>query len=168
MFRDSSRPNGSPAITSHGWHHRLNSEQWVPAPLEKCFAFFAAPENLETLTPPFLRFQILTPLPIDMRAGALIDYRITLTGVPMIWRTRIEDWQDGRSFTDVQLRGPYARWIHHHQFEAGNGGTWIRDRVDYALFGGPLSSPLHAWFVRPRLERIFAYRREAIAARFGE
>lgn len=147
--------------------HVLHSRQWVPAPREECFAFFSDAANLEALTPPFLKFRILTPLPIEMRAGALIEYRLSLLGVPMPWLTRIEDWRPGQGFTDVQLRGPYARWVHRHTFSPADEGTWVRDEVEYALPLAPLSGPVQALFVRPRLREIFAYRQQAIARLLG-
>lgn len=147
--------------------HVLTAVQWVPRPVDATFAFFADAANLERITPGFLGFRILTPLPVAMREGALIQYQLRLMGVPMGWLTRIERWDPGRAFVDVQLRGPYARWIHLHTFTPANGGTLVRDRVDYALPLAPLSAPAHALFVRPTLGRIFAHRRDAIARLLG-
>ena len=147
--------------------HRYEAHQWVEAPLEQAFGFFADAANLEAITPPFLNFRILTPLPVEMRVGARIDYRIALYGLPMVWKTRIERWEPGAAFIDRQLSGPYAQWIHLHQFESVAGGTQLYDRVDYALPLDPLSRPAHPMFVRPTIERIFAYRRRVIAQRFG-
>lgn len=149
-----------------GW--TLTSVQPVAAGIEETFAFFADPANLQRLTPPQLDFTILTPLPIDMKAGTLIAYRLRLMGVPFGWLTRIEDWQPGAGFTDVQLRGPYARWVHRHTFEpSAHGGTIVRDRVDYALPLAPLSDSAHRLFVRPQLGRIFGYRHAVIAKILG-
>lgn len=168
MTSDRAAPIGpSLRISSRGRRRLLESRQWVPAALDECFGFFADAANLEALTPPFLRFEIVTPLPIAMRAGAQIEYRLRLMGVPLAWLTRIEDWQPGRGFTDVQVAGPYARWVHRHEFESAAGGTWVSDAVDYALPLAPLSDPLHALFVRPRLRDIFAYRQQAIARILG-
>uniref|UniRef100_A0A832MII4 CDP-paratose 2-epimerase n=1 Tax=Eiseniibacteriota bacterium TaxID=2212470 RepID=A0A832MII4_UNCEI len=147
--------------------HVFRSEQWVPRGLDETFAFFADARNLEAITPPFLRFRILTPGPIEMREGTLIDYALRLHGVPLRWRTRIDAWRPGQSFTDRQVRGPYARWVHLHTFEPARGGTWVRDRVEYALPLDPLSRPVHALLVRPDVERIFAYRRDVIARTLG-
>ena len=158
-----SRPARAPRCRSHV----LISEQRVGAELEETFAFFSDAANLQALTPPFLDFSILTPLPIEMRTGTLIEYRLRLMGLPLGWLTRIEEWEPNRSFTDVQLRGPYARWIHRHDFVPHDGGTWVRDRVEYSLPLAPLTDPAHALFVRPTLERIFAYRRSAIARLLG-
>lgn len=160
-----------PRVTSRsrpgGRIHLLESRQWVPAGLDDTFAFFADASNLEAITPGFLGFEIRTPRPIEMREGTLIEYRIRLAGVPMPWLTRIERWRPGRSFVDVQLRGPYARWVHTHDFAPAGGGTLVEDRVEYALPLAPFSDPVRALCVRPTLERIFRHRHAAIARFLG-
>ena len=147
--------------------HVLETEQVVAVGVEETFAFFSNAVNLDAITPPSLGFTILTPLPIVMREGALIEYRLRLMGMPIHWRTRIDEWNPGRSFTDTQLRGPYALWVHRHSFAPHRDGTLIRDRVDYALPLPYLTAPIQALFVRPMIERIFAYRREVIARVLG-
>ena len=146
--------------------HQLERVQVVPRPRAEVFAFFADAANLEALTPPFLGFHILTPIPIEMRAGALIDYQLTLYKIPMRWRTLLEAFDDGHGFVDVQLEGPYRTWRHTHAFRDVAGGTEISDRVAYALPLWPLSVvalPL----VRRSLRQIFDYRTQVIAERFG-
>lgn len=138
--------------------------QRVPYPLAEVFPFFAHAENLQTLTPAFLDFRILTPLPIAMQVGTLIDYRIRLHGVPMRWRTRIRVWQPPHRFADEQLRGPYRQWWHEHLFAEVEGGTLITDRV---VFQSPLSWITHPLLVRRQLARIFDYRQKIIADRFS-
>src|SRR5688572_24197584 len=101
----------------------LSTAVWLPRPVEEVFPFFGNAHNLDVLTPPWLHFEILTPPPIGMRVGALIDYRISLRGLPMTWRTRITVWEPNRRFVDEQLRGPYREWIHTHDFEHVAGGT---------------------------------------------
>lgn len=142
----------------------LVSELWLPVPRDKLFPFFADAANLETITPPWLRFRILTPPPIEMREGTLIDYRLRIHGVPIRWRTRISVWEPPRRFVDEQLRGPYRQWIHEHTFEPKVGGTLVRDHVRYAVLADWL---LHRWLVRPDIERIFAYRSEVLRRLFG-
>lgn len=139
----------------------------VPRPRDEVFPFFADPANLERLTPPFLGFTILTPQPIEMRAGALIDYRIRLSGIPMKWRTLIESYDPPHSFVDTQLRGPYKRWHHTHTFREVPGGTELGDRVEYALPLGPLGSIAHAVMVARQLRTIFDYRTKVMQELFG-
>jgi ligand-binding SRPBCC domain-containing protein len=146
--------------------HLLSRSQHVPAPPDAVFDFFSDARNLEAITPPWLRFSVLTPGPIEMQAGALIEYRLALHRVPVRWLTRIEEWDPGRAFVDMQVRGPYRLWHHTHTFAERDGGTLVGDRVRYALPFGPLGSLAHAAFVRRDLERIFAYRHAVIAQRF--
>jgi ligand-binding SRPBCC domain-containing protein len=141
--------------------HRLDRSQRLDVPPERAFAFFADARNLEAITPPWLRFRVVTPDPITMRRGTLIDYRLRLHGLPLRWRTRIDDWEPPHRFVDTQLRGPYALWEHTHTFApAGAGAVVMSDRVRYSL---PRLAP--GWFVRRDLDRIFDYRARAIADR---
>jgi ligand-binding SRPBCC domain-containing protein len=148
--------------TRRGRAHVFECGQWVAADLGQTFSFFSDAANLEAITPPFLGFTIVTPLPIAMREGALIEYRLRLFGVPVDWVSRIDEWTPGSSFTDVQVRGPYARWVHQHHFAPQGGGTLVTDRVEYGLPLAPWSEPVHTLFVRHAIERIFAYRRQVI------
>jgi len=146
----------------------LEQTQLIPRPRAEVFPFFSAAENLERITPSSLGFRILTPLPIEMRAGVLIDYRISMSGVPMGWRTEITLWEPNDRFVDVQLKGPYRYWHHLHEFrDAPGGATEMHDRVDYELPFGPLGSAVHALFVRRMLHGIFEHRRQVIDDLFG-
>ena len=144
----------------------LQREQFLPVSAEEAFDFFADAFNLELITPPWLNFRVDTPRPIEMRAGSMIEYRLRLHGVPVRWLTRIESWEPGARFADVQLRGPYRHWHHTHTFEARDGGTLMRDVVRYSLPLGPLGRLARALIVRRDLDRIFDFRRDAVAARF--
>jgi ligand-binding SRPBCC domain-containing protein len=148
--------------------YRLDRSQVVPKPLNDVFPFFANAGNLELITPEFLHFRILTPLPICMDPGALIDYRLQLFSLPLHWRTRIEIFEPERRFTDVQVFGPYRRWHHLHEFISVPGGTLVHDVVDYELAFGLLGVLAYALFVRRTLEKIFDYRKERIGEIFGE
>jgi ligand-binding SRPBCC domain-containing protein len=144
--------------------HLFETELWLPVPREKVFPFFADARNLETITPPWLNFKILTPGEIPMRAGALIDYRLRIHGFPVRWRTEITGWNPPFSFVDEQRRGPYRLWRHTHTFEEKDGGTLCRDRVEYGVPGGALVNRL---FVRRDVEKIFAYRAAALTKFFA-
>jgi ligand-binding SRPBCC domain-containing protein len=142
----------------------LRREQWFPRPLEEVFAFFADARNLETITPPWLGFEVLTPDPIEMRPGTLLDYRLRLHGLPLRWRTEISLWQPPRRFVDEQRRGPYREWVHEHTFEAADGGTLVGDHVSYRVPGGRL---VHELVVRRDVARIFDFRRDRLAVLLG-
>jgi ligand-binding SRPBCC domain-containing protein len=142
----------------------LETEQWLPRSIAETFAFFGDALKLEEITPPWLHFHVLTPRPIPMFPGAKIDYRLRLHGVPVTWQSEITVWEPPYRFVDQQLRGPYRLWHHEHTFAEKDGGTWVKDRVDYAVPGGPLA---HALFVRRDLERIFAYRRKRLEELLG-
>jgi ligand-binding SRPBCC domain-containing protein len=141
----------------------LRAVQRVGVPRGELFPFFADAGNLARLTPPELGFDILTPQPIAMRAGTLIDYRIRLWGIPMSWRTEITTWKPPIEFIDTQLQGPYAEWVHRHRFIAvTEDSTLVEDYVQFQLPMGRLGA-IAAPIVRRQLRRIFDYRRGAIA-----
>ena len=137
---------------------RLHTDIVVPASLDDTFAFFADAANLERLTPPWLKFRILTPLPIAMREGAEIRYRLALYGIPVPWTTRIDVWEPGVRFVDRQTRGPYLWWCHEHRFEPVHDGTRVIDDVEYV----PRLRWLTQWKVGTDVARIFDYRTEAL------
>lgn len=138
---------------------------WLPRAIGEVFAFFGDAYNLEAITPGFLGFRVLTPQPIEMRAGTLIDYRIQLRGLPLKWRTLISVWEPPGRFVDEQLRGPYRLWRHEHRFVESEGGTLCTDRVEFDAVGGPL---VHRWLIAPDLLRIFRFRQAAMIERFSE
>ncbi len=135
--------------------YQLEAELRLPRPCTEVFPFFAEARNLEALTPPWLRFEVLTSPPIVMQSGTLIDYRLRLHGIPIRWRTRIEDWEPPFRFVDTQLRGPYRLWHHTHTFTPCDEGTLCRDVVRYRPFGGAL---IDRFFVRRDVRRIFEFR----------
>ncbi len=140
-------------------------ELWLPVPPDELFPFFADAANLQAITPPWLNFHVVTPPPIEMCEGALIDYKLRVRGLRLHWRTRINVWQPPHRFEDEQIRGPYRQWIHDHTFESSNGGTLARDRVRYAV---PFDWLTHRWLVRRDIERIFKFRAEALTRRFSQ
>jgi ligand-binding SRPBCC domain-containing protein len=139
--------------------HSFETEMWLKRPLDEVFAFFSDARNLERITPPWVRFEILTPGEIPLRAGALIDYRIRVHGVPLRWQSEVTVWEPGRRFVDEQRRGPYRLWVHEHLFVPKNEGTLITDNVKYAVPGGPIVNKL---FVAGDVAKIFEYRKRRL------
>jgi len=145
----------------------FESQLWLPQPREKVFAFFSNPQNLDLITPPWLRFQTVTSRPIEMHLGWLIDYKLCIRGFPVRWRSEITAWERPVRFVDEQLRGPYRLWIHEHTFIEGDNGTLVCDRVHYAvpfrLVDAPVAGatrcgtnfPLSSRHVAPALRRLY-------------
>ncbi|HEY0305156.1 MAG TPA: SRPBCC family protein [Longimicrobiales bacterium] len=143
--------------------HVLRAQMTLPLPVDQVFAFFAAAENLQNITPPELGFRIITPAPVRIEQGAVIDYRLGLFGLSFGWQTEITAWRPPHEFVDTQLRGPYAQWIHRHKFEQRGSETHIEDEVRYRLpvpVLGEVALPL----IRLQLKRIFNYRQRRIRA----
>lgn len=162
--------------------HVLEREQALPGSPGEVFPFFADAHRLEAITPPLLRFRVITPDPIELGVGTTIQYRLRLRGVGVNWLTSIQAWDPPHRFVDVQLRGPYALWHHTHTFEEvdagptpgshvtargtrGEGATRMRDVVRYALPLGPAGELAHRLFVRREVEGIFSFRHDELARR---
>mgnify|MGYP003401969753 len=148
--------------------HTVSREYTVNRPIEEVFEFFCNAENLELLTPSDLNFRILTPLPIIMRKGTLIDYRITLSGIPFSWQTEITEWQPPCRFVDRQLKGPYKIWIHEHLFTARGNETTVTDNVEFRSKGWIFEPLIYRFFVKKRLDRILDYRQSKFKTIFQE
>ncbi len=141
----------------------LREELLVPRPIGEVFPFFAQARNLEVLTPPWLKFEILTPEPITMCVGLMIDYKIHLRGLPVRWQTEIAAWDPPHRFIDLQRRGPYRLWHHTHTFEERGDATLCRDEVRYWPIGGAL---VDALFVSRDVKAIFDFRRRKLLEMF--
>ena len=143
--------------------HIFKSSLEIRLPREEVFPFFAAAENLERITPAALGFQITTATPIEMRRGTVIDYKLSMHGLPMKWRSEITEWDPPRSFADTQLIGPYKQWIHTHRFtETEPGITLMEDEVRYRLPLEPLGD-IAKFLVERELKKIFEHRNKVVA-----
>ncbi|MCB0411272.1 MAG: DUF1731 domain-containing protein, partial [Bdellovibrionales bacterium] len=142
-------------------------EQWVPHKREGVFPFFESESNLEVITPPWLKFKVLKKSTEQIQKGTLIDYELRLRGLPLHWRTEITDWKQNERFVDEQVRGPYDKWHHVHEFETLGVGTLLRDRVTYKVPIGVLGRWVAGPFVKNDVEKIFSYRQKVIYQKFG-
>jgi ligand-binding SRPBCC domain-containing protein len=177
---------GEPVVLEH--------TQVVPRPRAEVFAFFSDPANLARITPPRLGFRLVghdpagatgthedrvegdegrrsdghrSPESIVMAAGLRLHYRVRPLGVPQRWTSLISVWQPPDRFVDEQLRGPYRRWHHLHEFEEVTGGTRIHDRVEYEMPFGIIGRLARRLFVSRELDSIFDYRTRVIEQLFG-
>jgi len=148
--------------------HILVRTTVIKRPLNEVFDFFSKAENLNLLTPPALQFKILTPLPIKMAAGAIIDYRIKLNGIPFNWKTEICEWKVNEYFVDQQIEGPYLIWHHTHSFKAIPEGTEMTDEVKYLSPGWILEPIIQALFIKSKVESIFDYRNNQLKQIFPD
>ena len=115
---------------------QLNYSVTLPRPREEVFDFFANAENLELLTPPWLHFSILSPLPVEMKLGTVLQYKLRLRGIPLTWISDITQWEPPFRFEDIQVRDPYRKWVHCHFFEETAHGTLAIDDVKVQGPGG--------------------------------
>jgi ligand-binding SRPBCC domain-containing protein len=141
--------------------HTLNTVLELPFPREKVFEFFADAANLERITPDQLKFQVKKMSTPTIEAGTRISYRLKLMGIPFGWETLISTWEPPYRFVDTQLKGPYAKWVHTHGFEARGNSTLITDSVVYRLPLSPLGDLIHP-FIRMQLNQIFAFRQKIV------
>lgn len=137
----------------------LHAECLLPRPIDEVFEFFSDACNLEQLTPSWLKFTVLTPAPIEMQKGQLIDYRLRVRGIPLRWQSEISEWDPPYKFVDESRKGPYKFWHHQHIFESEGDNTRVIDIVHYGVPGGAL---IHSLFVRRDVEKIFAYRQKVL------
>ena len=142
-----------------------DSEVWLAASPARVFEFFSDARNLERLTPPTLHFEVLTPAPIELAVGTLIDYRLRVHGFPLRWRSEITVWDPPYRFVDEQRTGPYRLWRHQHTFSDSAGGTLAEDHVEYALLGGALTNRL---FVANDVRKIFEFRSRSVREIFDD
>lgn len=140
----------------------LNRSLTLDLPRKEVFDFFADAGNLERITPPELKFHIITPQPFEIKKGVLIDYELKVRGFPVRWQTVISVWNPPFEFVDEALKSPYKQWIHRHTFtELEKNKTLIEDEVKYRLPLAPFGNLAHR-FVRRELDYIFDFRQKTV------
>ena len=159
-------PAGSSPGSGEEAHYELRTRTLIDAPIEQTFAFFSKAANLGMITPVAMQFAIQGEVP-PMAAGAVINYRVRVGPVPVRWRTRIDTWEPGRRFADLQEKGPYRFWWHEHTFQADGSRTVMEDRVYYTPPLGIAGLLAHRLFIAATLRKIFQYRGDVIRLRFG-
>jgi hypothetical protein len=147
--------------------HIYQQVTYINRPIYEVFDFFSKAENLNKLTPPILDFKILTPMPIKMGTGTLIDYKIKLNGISFFWKTKITAWENNKRFEDTQIKGPYKIWIHEHLFEEIGGQVKMTDTVQYQSPGWILEPLINKLYIRRKVEEIFSFRNQELDKLFS-
>jgi ligand-binding SRPBCC domain-containing protein len=142
-------------------HHRIHELIHLPLPMGEVFEFFYDVGNMQRITPCELDFHVLTPLPMEMKKGAIVDYRLRLCGVPFSWRSEITHWEPPHKFVDEEVFGPYKMWVHIHNFWPDGEGTVVEDEILYRLPLPPFGEIAYP-LVWAELKRIMRYRRRRI------
>jgi ligand-binding SRPBCC domain-containing protein len=102
-----------------------------------------------------------------MKQGALIDYKIKLSGIPFHWKTEISKWEPPFIFVDKQLKGPYKVWIHEHRFEEKDNKTYMTDTVEFLSPGWILEPLINKFFIEKKVKGIFDYREQKLKELFA-
>lgn len=148
---------------------QLQKKQYLKMRVDEAWDYFSNPRNLIQITPPKLQMKTTSEIPQKMYQGEIITYTIRpLLGIPMNWVTEITHVKEGYEFIDEQRFGPYKFWHHLHTFKEVTGGVEIGDLVHYGLPFGPLSTMMNSLSIASQLEKIFGFRSQILAERFGE
>jgi ligand-binding SRPBCC domain-containing protein len=137
----------------------------VASDIDTTWKFFSLADNLPKITPPWLKFTLVSCPKIELNTQ--LDYTIRWMGFPIRWRTLIIDWNPPYKFIDLQIRGPYTLWHHEHTFTPTANGVRCTDRVIYKLPVPLVRRIIHPLVVRRQLLEIFRFRRNAIARSLG-
>jgi uncharacterized protein (TIGR01777 family) len=142
---------------------RLVKKQFVRADMNEIWKFFSMPQNLEAITPPWLRFKIKNISTEVMGNGTTIHYDLRLNGIPITWKSVISEYVEKKQFKDEQLVGPYHIWEHTHKFETLGDGVLIIDDIIYSLPLGKAGTMVASWYVQKDVGQIFKYRADVVA-----
>lgn len=149
--------------------YQLKRIQVIPVGIETAWKFFSDPNNLLTITPPFLNLKMTNELFGDEAySGQIITYKVKpILGIAVFWMTEITHVERLKFFVDEQRKGPYKLWHHQHHFRPVEGGVEMTDLVHYSLPFGILGILANTLIVRNKLNEIFRYRFEKIEQLFG-
>lgn len=149
--------------------YQLQRSQQLHCDLNTAWEFFSSPDNLSRITPPDMKFKVLTKFPEGgIFEGMRIRYKVApLLKIPLSWTTIITQVNPKKSFTDFQEKGPYKVWNHYHEFIPNEAGVLMKDTVDYELPFGVLGTMAHTLFVRKKLADIFDFRFQFLEKMFN-
>ncbi len=130
----------------------------IDADPKEVYDWHLRPGAFARLSPPWERARVIEDVPFDKDARMSV-IRMQKGPFSFMWHSLLWEFMDGQSFTDEQLEGPFSKWRHHHQFlPDGEGGTIIKDSVEYKPPLESIGRPLLGWYFRSTLERLFRHR----------
>lgn len=149
--------------------YTLHKKQKLPISVNQAWDFLSNPKNLKTITPPFMGFDIISGAEKEMYPGQIIEYVVKpVMGIPNKWVTEITHVVENNFFVDEQRFGPYALWHHKHFLKEIPGGVEMEDLIHYKVPFGIIGQLVNPILVRPKLEKIFEFRRKKLIELFGE
>jgi ligand-binding SRPBCC domain-containing protein len=136
-------------------------ESLIAASPEVVFRFHESPDALNQLTPPWEKMSV-----VESSGSLKVGSRVVLAGrilgfIPVRWVAIHTEYEPPHLFADRQESGPFAFWYHRHRFiDDGQGGTLLRDEIEYRPPLGALGRWFSSWLIRRKLERMFTYRHD--------
>ncbi len=140
---------------------RFVHESRIAAPPAEVFAFHESPGALLRLTPPWESVAVEQGGE-SLRPGSRVVLRTKIGPCHPRWVAEHTEYEAGRMFADRQVSGPFASWYHRHWFlDDGNGGTLLRDEVEYTPPLGMLGQLAGGRYLERKLRKMFEYRHDA-------
>ena len=150
--------------------HSIKSIQKIPARLEQVWDFYASHANLQTITPSYMKFKVISQNEAEkLHSGQIIEYKVRpILNIPLYWMTEIKNVATPVYFMDEQRKGPYSIWQHQHIFRTIAGGTEMTDLVLYQVPLGPVGELANSLFVKRKLRNVFEFRYHKMEEIFGK
>lgn len=137
--------------------------QTINRPITEIWDFISSPNNLKTITPDYMGFDITSESPEKMYEGLIISYKVSpMLGIKTTWVTEITHIKEHEYFVDEQRVGPYKIWHHQHHLEKTENGTLMTDIVSYQPPFGFLGDIANSIIIKAKLNEIFNYRTKVL------
>jgi ligand-binding SRPBCC domain-containing protein len=128
----------------------------IKAPVETVFRFHEQEDALHLLSPAFPSVRVIRKHG-GLEPGSSVELRIG----PFRWFALHSAFEKNHLFEDRQISGPFAEWIHRHEFQPVGNLTRLTDRIFYQLPGGTWVNRLFGWTVQFGLIQMFRRRHRA-------
>ncbi|MGM0635038.1 MAG: SRPBCC family protein [Bacteroidota bacterium] len=149
--------------------YELRKKQVLASDAKTVWSFLSNPKNLKEIMPKQMKFEIKSGLSEKMYAGQILVYSVSpFSAYKTTWVTEITQVDEPNLFVDNQVNGPFKMWHHKHFVREVSGGVEVEDIIHYSLPLGWIGQILHPLLIQPKLEKIFAIRKQQMKALFGE